>query len=421
MVWSRGQAPGLAAAAAGAHVGAMSAITLDQARALDKQDVLAPWREAFTLPKGVIYLNGNSLGPLPRGTPSHVARVVEEEWGRGLIRSWADAGWLEAQTRIGGKIGRLVGAAPGEVVAADSTSLNLFKLMVAGARLRPGRPTILMEAGDFPTDRHMAEAAARVLPGVAVAAVAREDVVRAIDTTTALVVLCHVHYRSGARWDMAAVQEAAHTANALVLWDLSHSAGAVALDLAGCDADLAVGCGYKFLNGGPGAPAFLYVASRLQTALETPLPGWFGHAAPFDFAAGYAPAAGVAQFQCGTAPILGLAALEAGVDLFLGVDGQAVSAKSAALFDQFALGAARLCPALRLITPVQAAARGSHIAFRHERAKEIMAALAARGVIGDFRPPDVLRFGLTPLYVGHETIWRAVCALAKVCGSEGIA
>jgi kynureninase len=390
----------------------MRAITLDEARELDKRDVLAPRRETFALPEGVIYLDGNSLGPLPRVTPARVAQVVEAEWGRGLIRSWEQAGWLEAQARIGGKIGRIVGATPGEMVVADSTSVNLFKLMVAGARLRPGRRTILMEAGDFPTDRHMAEAAARVLPGVAVQAVGREDVVRAIDATASVVVLCHVHYRTGARWDMAAVQAAAHAAGALVVWDLSHSAGALAVDLDACGADLAVGCGYKFLNGGPGAPAFLYVARRLWGEIETPLPGWFGHRAPFAFSDAYAGAEGAAQFQCGTAPILGLAALEAGVDVFLGVDRQAVFAKSAALFDMFAAQAACHCPALALITPGAAAARGSHIAFAHPQAQAIMSGLAASGVIGDYRPPDVLRFGLTPLYVGFEDVWRAVSALA---------
>jgi kynureninase len=393
----------------------MSAITLDEARALDKRDVLAPWREAFILPQGVIYLDGNSLGPLPRTTPARLAQVVEREWGCGLIRSWTDAGWLEAQTRIGGKIARLLGAAPEEVVVADSTSINLFKLMVAGARLRPGRRTILIEAGDFPTDRHMAEAAARVLPGGRVAAVAREALVDAIDADTALVVLCHVHYRSGARHGMAAMNAAAHAAGALVLWDLSHSAGAVGLDLSACGADLAVGCGYKFLNGGPGAPAFVYVAAQWHGAIETPLPGWFGHRAPFDFAAAYEGAEGVARFACGTAPVLGLAALESGVDLWLGVDTGAVFAKSAALFAFFAEMAADRCPDLALITPVQAGARGSHISFAHPQASSIMADLVARGIIGDFRPPDILRFGLTPLYLGFEEVWRAVSGLADAC------
>ena len=390
------------------------AITLEQARALDKQDALGALRDAFELPPGVIYLDGNSLGPLPRASVSRVADVVRKEWGRGLIRSWGEAGWFAAQARIGDKIGRLIGAAPGETVVADSTSVNLFKLMVAGARLRPGRGKIVLEEGDFPTDLHMAEAAARVLPGARVVRVAREALVEAFDADTALVVLCHVHYRSGRRHDMAAVTRAAHAAGALVLWDLSHSVGAVPVNLGACGVDLAVGCGYKFLNGGPGAPAFLFVARHLHGVIETPLPGWFGHCAPFDFEAVYTPAEGAAQFQCGTASILALAALESGVDFYSGVDQTALFAKSDALFSLFADMVAARCPALTLITPREAGERGSHIAFTHPDAGAMMQALIARGVIGDFRPPDVLRFGLTPLYLGFEDVWRAVGALAAV-------
>jgi kynureninase len=395
----------------------MVSMTLDEAVALDKQDGLARVRDDFLLPEGVIYLDGNSLGPLPRATPGRVARVVETEWGRGLIRSWQAAGWFSAQLRVGEKIGRIVGARPGEVVVADSTSVNLYKLMVAGARLRPGRTKIVLEAGDFPTDLHMAEAAARAVPGARVVVVARGDVAGAVDGDTALLVLCHVQYRTGARHDMAAVNAAARAAGALVLWDLSHSVGAVAVDLAGCGAELAVGCGYKFLNGGPGAPAFLYVAAGLHGAIETPLPGWFGHAAPFDFSAAYRPAGDVGQFQCGTTPVLGVAALESGVDQFLGVDRAAVFAKSAALFDAFANLAAAWCPALTLITPCAPLARGSHIAFRHPAARDIMARLASAGVIGDFRPPDVLRFGLTPLYLGFEDVFHALAALRAALAS----
>jgi kynureninase len=386
-------------------------ITLEQARRLDKHDALAAHRDAFDLPAGVIYLDGNSLGPLPRQSSTRVAEVMREEWGRGLIRSWSQAGWFAAQTRIGDKIGRIIGAAPGETVVADSTSVNLFKLMVAGARLRPGRGKIVLEEGDFPTDFYMAEAASRVLPGVRVVRGALSD---CIDDDTALVALCHVQYRGGRRHDMAAVTRAVHAAGALVLWDLSHSAGAVPVDLGGCGADLAAGCGYKFLNGGPGAPAYLFVARHLHGQIETPLPGWFGHRAPFDFSPAYVAAEGAAQFQCGTASILALAALESGVDHFLGLDQAALFAKAALLFSHFADLAATRCPALTLITPRDAGARGSHIAFTHPEADAIMRALIARGVIGDFRPPDVLRFGLTPLYVGFENVWRAVEALAEL-------
>jgi kynureninase len=408
--------PDLAARATAAHHGTMDAITLDEARALDKQDALAGHRAEFLLPPGVIYLDGNSLGPLPRQTPARLARVVEQEWGQGLIRSWADAGWMQAQRRVGDKIGRILGARPGEVVVADSTSVNLYKLMVAGARLRPGRGKIVLETGDFPTDLHMAEAAARVLPGVRVELVARDALAAAIDGDTALAVLCHVQYRTGCRHDMAAMNSIARRQGALVLWDLSHSAGAIGVDLGGNGADMAVGCGYKFFNGGPGAPAYLYVAERLQAVIETPLPGWMGHAAPFDFAESYRPAAGAARFQCGTPPILSVAALESGVDQFLGVDRAALFAKSAALFDLFAEAVAVSCPSLALITPRDADRRGSHIAFRHQDAARIMQALAQGGVIGDFRPPDVLRFGLTPLYTGFEDIARAVRAIARCAG-----
>ncbi len=391
-------------------------MTLDEARALDKNDPCAGYRSAFDLPAGLIYLDGNSLGPLPRETRARMARVVDQEWGVGLIGSWVAAGWIAAPARVGDRIGRVIGARPGEVVVADSTSVNLFKLMVAAARLRPGRRTILLEEGDFPTDRHMAEAAARVVPGVQVVVAARETVVTAIDDDTAVVLLCHVHYRSGRRHDMAAVMRAADAAGALVVWDLSHSAGAVAVDLGGCGAELAVGCGYKFLNGGPGAPAFLYVAAALQGVIETPLPGWFGHAAPFDFSAGYRPAGDVGRLQCGTPGILGLTALESGVDGFLAADQAAVFAKSAALFEMFAGLVRAWCPEMVLLTPAVTEARGSHIAFAHPAAERVMLGLAARGVIGDFRPPDVMRFGLTPLYVGFEDVWRAVAALREVVG-----
>ena len=390
----------------------MAVITLAEARALDKQDRLARHRAEFLLPDGVIYLDGNSLGPLPRRTAAHVAHVLAQEWGIGLIRSWNDAGWMAAQRRVGDKIGRILGARPGEVVVADSTSVNLFKLMVAGARLRPARAKIVLEAGDFPTDLHMAEAAARVLPGVRVEVVARDALTDAIDGNTAVAVLCHVQYRSGCRHDMAAMNAAARRGGASIVWDLSHSAGAIEVDLAASGAELAVGCGYKFLNGGPGAPAFLYVAGHLQGAVDTPLPGWIGHAAPFDFSPSYQPAPGAARFQCGTPPILSLAALESGVDHFLTADRDALFAKSAALFDGFAEAAATFCPDLTLITPPDANRRGSHIAFRHRDAARIMAALAAVGVIGDFRPPDVLRFGLTPLYTRFADVVQAVAALA---------
>ena len=387
-----------------------------QARAADAADPLRDFRDRFALPRGVLYLDGNSLGPLPRATAQTVDAVLRREWGEGLIRSWNDADWIAAPARIGAKIAGLIGAAPNEVVAADSTSVNLFKLLSAGVRARPGRRVILTEAGNFPTDLYIAEGLAACVPGVEVRRAPRAAVAEAIDADVAVVMLTHVHYKTAARWDMAAITARAHAAGALALWDLSHSVGAVEVDLDGCDADLAVGCGYKYLNGGPGAPAFLFVAQRLQAALHSPLCGWMGHASGFDFSDDYRPAPGVERFLCGTPPVLGLAALEAGVDIALAADMGEVARKSAALWALFAARVeARLeGHGLDLISPREPSARGSHISFAHPEGYRIMQALIARGVIGDFRDPDVLRFGLTPLYLGYEDVWRAVEILQDV-------
>jgi kynureninase len=395
----------------------MANITLAEARRWDKQDSLRDFRAAFRLPPGVIYLDGNSLGPLPRATPSGLDAVVRQEWGNGLIRSWQDAGWIDAPRRVGGKIARLIGAAEDEVVVADSTSVNLFKLLAAALRLRPrARRKILIEAGGFPTDRHVADGLAALLPDLEVVAVEASALAESLDATTSVLLLCDVHYRSGARHDMAALTRAAHAVGALAIWDLSHSAGAVPVDLHAAGADMAVGCGYKYLNGGPGAPAFLFVARHLQAHARSPLQGWIGHAAPFGFSEFYAPADGVVRFLAGTPGVLGLAALECGVDLMLVADAAAVWEKSARLFDLFALRVAARCRALRLLTPAHARQRGSHIAFQHEAAEATMAALIAAGVIGDFRPPDLLRFGLTPLYTRYQDIWRAVEVMAGIVG-----
>jgi kynureninase len=394
--------------------------TLEAALALDAADPLGGFRSRFVLPPGVIYLDGNSLGPMPLAAREKLAAVADREWGEGLIRSWNDADWIAAPERVGAKIARLIGAAPGEVVVADSTSVNLFKLLVAALRARPDRRVILTETGNFPTDLYVAGGAAGVMSDTSVRAVDPTDVEGAINGDIAVVMLTHVHYKSAARRDMAGLTTAAHAAGALVLWDLSHSAGAIEVDLNACDADLAVGCGYKFLNGGPGAPAFLYVAERLQAALASPLTGWMGHAAPFDFIDAYRPAAGVKRFLCGTPPILGLAALEAGVDLALEVAPADLAAKSAKLWDFFnALMEVRLAgQGFSLATPVDPAVRGSHISYVHPMGYAIMQALIARGVIGDFREPDVMRFGLTPLYLRFEDVWRAVDVLAQIMSAE---
>ncbi len=390
--------------------------TQAQARAADAADPLRIFRDRFVLPHGVIYLDGNSLGPLPRWTQARVDATLRQAWGEGLIRSWNDADWIAAPSRIGGKIARLIGAAANEVVAADSTSVNLFKLLAAGVQARPGRRVILTETGNFPTDLYIAQGVAASLADVEVRAAPRQAVAEAIDADVAVVMLTHVHYKSAARWDMAEITARAHDAGALVLWDLSHSVGAVEIDLRACDADMAVGCGYKYLNGGPGAPAFLFVAERHLAALHSPLSGWMGHASGFDFSDAYRPAAGVERFLCGTPPVLGLVALEAGVDIALEVQMSAVARKSAALWTLFADRVETRLEGhgLELISPRAPAARGSHISFAHPEGYRIMQALIARGVIGDFRDPDVLRFGLTPLYLGYEDVWRAVDILHDV-------
>jgi len=385
--------------------------------ARDAADPLCAFRDRFILPPGIVYLDGNSLGPLPRDTPARVARVVEAEWGQGLIRSWNSAGWIAAPTRIGDKIARLVGAAPGEVLVADSTSVNLFKLLAGALAARPGRGTILSVVDNFPTDLYMAEGLGRLLDGRARLRLVEPDAVPgAIDADTAVVMLTAVDYRTGRRFDMPAITAAAHAAGALVLWDLAHSAGAMPVDLAGCDADLAVGCGYKYLNGGPGAPAFLYVARRLQAEWRQPLTGWLGHDRPFDFAVAYRGAAGIARNLVGTPPMLSLAALEAGVDLMLEADLGAIRAKSMALGDLFIALVEQELPAagLTLAAPRDAAARGSQVSLRHPEGYAIVQALIARGVIGDFRAPDIARFGFGPLYTSHADIWDAVAALKDV-------
>ena len=379
-------------------------MTREDARSLDASDPLASMKQRFALPEGVIYLDGNSLGALPKATVDILADTVTRQWGERLIRSWNE-GWIEAPQRIGAKIAPLIGAAPSEIIVGDSTSANLFKLLVAALRLDPVRRTIVSEQGNFPTDLHIAEGAAGCVPGGVVKAVPRADIAAVLGGDTAVLLLTHVHYKTGARFDMRAMTAAAHAAGAVVLWDLSHSTGAVTVDLAAAGVDLAVGCTYKYLNGGPGAPAFLYVAERWQDQFTSPLSGWMGHAAPFGFADAYAPAPGIKRWLAGTPPILAMAALEAGIDLWRNIDRQAVWAKSSALFDILASAGDSL--GLECITPRAAQARGSHISFRHSHAYAISQALITRGVIGDFRDPDILRFGLTPLYLGYVDVWRA--------------
>ncbi|MBY8823953.1 kynureninase [Sphingomonas colocasiae] len=388
----------------------------DAALALDMADPLRAKRAQFALPEGVVYMNGNSLGAAPVAAASGMDRAVCVEWARDLIGSWNLHGWIRAPQRVGASIARLIGAAPDEVVVADTTSVNLFKLLVAACTHRSGRSTILTEPGNFPTDLYIAQGVAATLPGRTVRTVTADRLSEAIDDDTAVVLLTHVHYRTGAMHDMAAITAAAHARGALVLWDLSHSVGALPVDMNGCDVDLAVGCGYKYLNGGPGAPAFLYVAKRLQDQLASPLSGWMGHGTPFAFDDDYVPAQGISRFLCGTPPVLGLAALEAGVAVFDDVSPADLLAKSRALSDHFIEMVEARCAGqgLTLISPRDASRRGSHVSFAHADAYALCQALIARGVVGDFRAPDAIRFGFTPLYLGFEDIWRAVDTLATV-------
>ncbi len=386
-------------------------MTLDEARARDTADPLRGFRQRFDLPDGVIYLDGNSLGALPKATAAAVADLTTRQWGKRLIRSWNE-GWIAAPLRIGDKIARLIGAAPGELAVADSTSVNLFKLLTAALRANPERRVILSEAGNFPTDLHIAEGVVAGIPGATLCVAPRDRLAAALDESVAVLMLTHVHYKTAERFDMAAWTARAHAVGALALWDLSHSAGAVPVDLNGANADLAVGCGYKYLNGGPGAPAYLFVAERHQAALANPISGWMGHAAPFDFADGYAPAPGIKRWLAGTPPMLSLAALETGIDLMLEADPALIAAKSAALFDTFAAIGDAL--GLECVSPRDPAQRGSHISFRHPQAYPLCQALIAHSVIGDFRAPDVLRLGLTPLYLGFEDAVRAGKILADL-------
>lgn len=390
-------------------------MTFADARVLDATDPLAAVRDRFILPEGVIYLDGNSLGALPRATPAALADLTQRQWGERLVRSWNE-GWIDAPQRLGAKLAPLLGAQPDEVIVGDSTSANLFKLLVAALRVDPHRRTIVGELGNFPTDLHIADGAAGCVAGATLRAVPRAQVRAALGPDTAVLLLTHVHYKTAERWDMAALTAAAHAAGALVLWDLSHSVGAVPLHLSDAGVDLAVGCGYKYLNGGPGAPAFLYVARRWQDRLASPVSGWMGHAEPFAFADTYRPAPGMKRWLAGTPPMLAMAALEVGLDTWAEVDTAKVWEKSAALFDILAAAGDRL--GLECVTLREPGKRGSHISFRHPHAYAVVQALIARGVIGDFRAPDILRLGLTPLYLSHEDVARAGTILGEVLAQE---
>jgi kynureninase len=381
----------------------------------DARDPLAGVRQRFVIPEGLVYLDGNSLGALPVATAGAVAAAVERQWGEGLIRSWNDGGWITAPQRVGGKIARLIGADEDEVVVAESTSVCLFKVVCAALALQPGRSVVLTEQENFHTDLYIAAGAAR-LCGATLRVVPRARILESLGDDVALTLITHVDFRTSFMHDMGAVSEAVHAAGALAVWDLSHSVGAVPLRIDDDGADMATGCGYKYLNGGPGAPAFLHVRSRLHDRLRNPVPGWLGHAEPFAFESAYRPARGITSMLSGTPPTLELTALEAGVDLWLDQDMAAARQKSTALVELFIALVGQRCAGMGfdLVSPRDPQRRGSQASFRHTDGYGVIRALIERDVIGDFRAPDVCRFGFAPLYIRFVDVWDAVERLRDV-------
>jgi kynureninase len=395
----------------------MSRLTRDDCLALDAQDPLAAKRADFVLPPNTIYLDGNSLGALPQATPGRLAEVAIQQWGGDLITSWNKHGWIELPRRLGDRIAGLIGANPGEVVVADSTSINLFKVLAVALRLNPRRHLVLSERENFPTDLYIAQGLIGLLDrGHELRLVHGDAIADAVDNDTAVVMLTHVNYRTGAMHDMVRLTQAAHARGALMLWDLAHSVGVVPANLHEADADFAVGCGYKFLNGGPGAPAFVWAAPRHQRSFVQPLSGWLGHAAPFAFASEYRPADGIARYICGTPPVLAMAALDCGIDTVLSTGVPAIRDKSVKLGEIFIRLVEQECAGhgLALVSPRDPSRRGSQASFTHVHAYPVMQALIARGVIGDFRAPDILRFGFAPLYLRFGDLWDAVQALRDI-------
>ena len=392
----------------------MTSSSAEAAQQLDERNPLRDRRALFDLPPGTIYLDGNSLGALPWSVPQRLQRVVAQEWGSDLIASWNKADWINLPRRVGERIAALVGLPQGSVWVSDSTSVSLFKTMVAACRLRPGRDALVVERATFPTDGYIAASVARML-GLELRWADSGDVEAAFDDRVALVCLTHVDFRTGAMFDAEAVTAAAHEVGALMLWDLCHTVGAVPVDLVAADADFAVGCTYKYLNAGPGSPAFMYAAPRHHDVLDQPLSGWMGHARPFDMELGFEPVAGVGRLASGTPPVLALSALDAALDVFDGVDPADLRATSLSLTDYFIeLVDHRLPEVFTVVTPREHSRRGSQVSLRHPEAYGIVQALIERRVVGDFRTPDVARFGFAPLYVTHTDVHDAVEHLVAV-------
>lgn len=379
----------------------------------------AATKAMFHLPEGMIYLDGNSLGPLPKAAPARLNKTMQDEWGEMLITGWNRAGWMEMPSNIGNRIARLIGAEEGHVVMGDTLSIKVYQALASALDMRPDRKVILSDNGNFPTDLYMAEGL--------IASLGRQhqlktpdhsDVASHINEDVAVLMLTEVDYRTGQKHDMKALTEQAHAVGALVIWDLAHSAGALPVDLAGCNADFAVGCTYKYLNGGPGAPAFIYVAPRHVENVRPALSGWLGHAAPFAFDLNYAAGTGIERMRVGTPPVLQMAALEEAMDVWDMADMNDVRAKSIALCDQFIAGIEATCPDLKLASPRDGAIRGSQVSFHFEHGYPAMQALIARGVIGDFRAPDIMRFGFTPLYIDEADVDAAVAIIADVMEND---
>ncbi|WDU63050.1 kynureninase [Pseudomonas poae] len=391
-------------------------------QALDAQDPLAPLRHQFALPEGVIYLDGNSLGARPVAALERAQQVIAQEWGNGLIRSWNSAGWADLSQRLGNRLAPLIGARDGEVVITDTTSINLFKVLSAALSVQrqrtPARKVIVSEASNFPTDLYIAEGLTELLQqGYSLRLVNRPDELpQAIDQDVAVVMLTHVNYKTGYMYDMQALTALSHECGALSIWDLAHSAGAVPIDLHTASADYAIGCTYKYLNGGPGSQAFVWVNPALVDSVRQPLSGWFGHTRQFAMESAYAPSAGIARYLCGTQPITSLAMVECGLEIFAQTDMASLRTKSLALTDLFIALVEARCAAhgLVLITPREHARRGSHVSFEHPEGYAVIQALIARGVIGDYREPRIMRFGFTPLYTSFTEVWDAVEILGDI-------
>jgi kynureninase len=372
-------------------------------------------KHLFDLPEGVIYLDGNSLGPLPKSVPARVAQAVTGQWGAHLIKGWNIDGWMAQPSRVGDRVGRLIGAQPGSVVMGDTLSIKVYQALSAALQMRPDRRVILSDSGNFPTDLYMAEGLIRHLGGThRLHTVSPEAVMDNITNEVAAVMLTQVDYRTGRLHDMGAITRAAHAAGAVMIWDLAHSAGALPVDLAGSGAEFAVGCSYKYLNGGPGAPAFIYVRPDIADRIDPALAGWLGHAAPFAFDLDYRPAPGVERMRVGTPPVLQMTALDAALDVWEGVDMDALREASIALSERFIAEVAARCPDLVLASPRDAQQRGSQVSFHFAHGYAAMQALIAHGVIGDFRAPDIMRFGFTPLYIDEGDVTRAAEILARI-------